>query len=67
MGIVEATDRSNSPLIIRVPTPRDTIPKSGASFAIAPRFARLKKLWSTEKIPKITSKIINTTNVNDAL
>ncbi len=39
IGIIEPTERSNSPLIISIPTPIAMIPRSGVSFPSAPRLS----------------------------
>ncbi|GAI56374.1 unnamed protein product, partial [marine sediment metagenome] len=50
-GSTVLTERSNSPEIINIPTPKATIPKSGVSFARALMFlGSIKRWWGVKKI-----------------
>jgi hypothetical protein len=62
-GSTEPTERSNSPQIINIPTPKATIPRSGVSFPRALMFlGSTKRRWGVKKI-KTSIKPIKTTRV----
>ena len=67
MGIMEPMDKSNSPHIIKVPTPMATIPRSGASFARAPRLWDFTKIWRGVKKVNTSNRMTKTINVKEAL
>jgi len=66
-GIIDATDISNSPAIIRIPTPREIIPRSGISLPSAPMLFDPTNVWFGVKKEKNTTRMTKTMNVNDAL
>lgn len=67
IGIMEPTDRSNSPHIMRVPTPSATIPRSGVSLANIRRLLGPMKLCLGVKIPKMNNKALKTIRVDKTL